>query len=67
MVGSFGGDQGVFLAEEVVGGHAVTVRFEWLAGASPRWQQSFSYDGGQSWKVNWVMDFSRRPSGAGGT
>ena len=62
MVGSFTGDQGVFLADDVVGGYAVTVRFEWLAGRTPRWQQSFSYDAGRTWKVNWLMDFSRDAS-----
>ncbi|HEY4420889.1 MAG TPA: hypothetical protein VGN22_15295, partial [Pseudonocardia sp.] len=62
MVGSFTGDQGVFLADDVVGGYEVTVRFEWLAGKTPRWQQSFSYDAGRTWKVNWLMDFSRHAS-----
>jgi hypothetical protein len=61
MVGAFTGDHGVFLADDVVGGHTVTVRFEWRADqVSPRWQQSFSYDAGRTWRPNWTMDFSRR-------
>jgi hypothetical protein len=39
----------------------VQVRFEWThtRTATPRWQQAFSADGGATWEVNWVMEFSR--------
>jgi hypothetical protein len=61
VVGHFEGDHGVFDCEDVIGGHAVVVRFEWRADASsPRWCQSFSYDGGSTWKLNWEMTFTRR-------
>jgi hypothetical protein len=36
------------------------VRFEWHADAlSPAWRQSFSYDSGSTWKLNWEMMLSR--------
>jgi hypothetical protein len=44
----------------VLAGRPSKVRFEWLAEqAAPRWQQSFSYDGGATWRLNWVMRFTR--------
>ena len=56
--GCFVGDHGVFECHDVTNGTPVHVRFEWFADVtSPKWQQSFSWDGGQSWKLNWTMDF----------
>jgi hypothetical protein len=26
---------------------------------TPRWEQAFSEDGGETWETNWVMDFAR--------
>jgi hypothetical protein len=62
--GRFEGGRGVFDCETEVGGRDVVMRFEWLVGDpdAPRWQQSFSYDGGASWRTNWVMDLERAPS-----
>jgi hypothetical protein len=42
-------------------GNPITVRFKWsnITEASARWQQSFSFDGGTTFAVNWVMEFSR--------
>jgi hypothetical protein len=60
VVGRFTDGHGIFECDDVIGGHSVRVRFEWFADASaPTWQQSFSYDEGATWKLNWVMSFSR--------
>lgn len=65
--GAWRGGRGVFDCEDVLGGHPVKVRFEWTRGEvqdtgtvdAARWQQSFSYDGGATWRINWVMDLTR--------
>ena len=60
LVGRFSDGLGIFEGDDVVGGRQVRLRFEWRAdGSAPRWQQSFSYDGGATWTVNWVMTFTR--------
>jgi hypothetical protein len=60
VTGKFVDRRGTFECDDVVGGHAVTVRFEWLADErEPLWRQSFSYDSGKTWKLNWEMTFSR--------
>ena len=65
VVGRFTDGHGVFECDDVLGGRPARVRFEWLADRpEPQWQQSFSYDGGATWRLNWVMVFSRM--GAGG-
>ena len=28
-------------------------------GTAARWEQAFSADGGATWEVNWVMEFTR--------
>jgi hypothetical protein len=60
VVGQFVDGCGTFECDDVIGGHAVTVRFEWRADEKlPTWRQSFSYDEGASWKLNWEMTFTR--------
>jgi hypothetical protein len=65
--GRFSGDRGVFECRDTVAGQPVVVRFEWLTADrdAPSWRQSFSYDGGRTWKLNWVMELTRpTPPGA---
>jgi len=59
MIGKFDGDHGVFFGDEEVDGRKVRCRFDWTRGASPRWEQAFSGDGGATWETNWIMTFTR--------
>jgi hypothetical protein len=60
VTGRFDGGRGVFEGEDVLRGRPVKLRFEWRADeASPSWRQAFSFDGGATWKENWVMTFDR--------
>ena len=42
----------------------IKVRFIWSGTRTrtPRWEQAFSADDGETWETNWIMDFS--PAGA---
>lgn len=60
--GRFMDGVGLFYADDVLNGQPIRVRFTWTAtpGAHPRWEQSFSNDGGASWETNWTMEFVPR-------
>lgn len=58
-IGRFENGRGEFFGDDVESGIPVRVRFVWTAGTSPRWEQSFSTDGEESWELNWVMRFER--------
>jgi hypothetical protein len=59
--GGFADGRGAFTCNDEINGQPIRVRFEWLdvTMASPRWVQSFSFDGGATWEANWVMTLSR--------
>lgn len=61
MVGSFAGEVGTFLADDMLDGQPIIVRFLWTMPRpdAPRWEQAFSGDAGATWESNWVMDFER--------
>ena len=63
VVGGFSDGIGTFLADDVLDGRPIKVRFVWseIGPDSARWEQAFSPDGGATWEVNWVMRFTRRP------
>jgi hypothetical protein len=63
VVGAFSGDVGVFECEDVLRGRPILVRYTWsrVTTDSPRWEQAFSEDGGQTWETNWINDFTRLP------
>jgi hypothetical protein len=56
--GSFDGGRGVFLCDDVIGGKPVKVRYDWrvLSPTANRWEQSFSYDDGVTWRTNWTSE-----------
>lgn len=57
--------RGVFFDEEVIDGHAVKVRWIWsdTTTSKPRFEQSFSTDGGKTWEPNWITTQVRVPDG----
>lgn len=60
MIGKFVDGRGLFYAFELIGNQHILTRFIWTADDhTPRWEQAFSIDAGQSWETNWVMDFTR--------
>lgn len=61
MEGRFVDGVGAFANEDVIDGVAIGVRFAWrdTATPAPHWEQEFSFDGGQTWRMTWSMDFTR--------
>ena len=61
VVGQFRNGIGTFLADDVLNGKPIKVRFTWSipATGNPRWEQAFSDDAGLNWETNWTMDFIR--------
>lgn len=61
MRGRFEGETGKFYCDDNLNGVAIRVRFTWsrVNTDTPRWEQAFSADDGESWETNWIMDFER--------
>jgi hypothetical protein len=61
MVGRFEDGVGTFFANDSLRGRPIVVHFIWsdITERSARWEQAFSPDGGATWEVNWVMEFTR--------
>jgi hypothetical protein len=59
--GTFRDGIGTFVADDVLDGRPIKVRFLWLdtLSGSPRWEQAFSADDGATWETNWTMQFTR--------
>lgn len=59
--GRWSGTHGVFEGSDTVAGKPVEVRYDWDAfdADTAQWEQSFSFDGGQTWVRNWRMAFTR--------
>jgi hypothetical protein len=59
VVGRFVDGVGIFECEDVVDGVPLRVRYTWQATApdSSTWEQSFSFDDGATWDVNWIAEF----------
>jgi hypothetical protein len=61
VIGSFSDGIGIFEGDDTFEGRPIRVRFVWsgVDGPTPRWEQAFSDDGGETWETNWVMEFTR--------
>ena len=61
VIGSFSDGIGIFEGDDTFEGRPIRVRFIWsgVDGPTPRWEQAFSEDGGETCETNWVMDFTR--------
>jgi hypothetical protein len=61
VFGRFAGGRGSFYAQEISEGRHILTRFVWsdITPISAHWEQAYSADGGLSWEVNWIMEFSR--------
>ena len=61
VVGSFDGDVGIFEGPDTFEGRPILVRYTWsgVTNSTPRWEQAFSDDDGETWETNFVTDFTR--------
>lgn len=61
QAGVFENGVGTFTADDVDGEKPIKVRGVWdqITPDSCRWSQAVSYDQGQSWKENWIMNWTR--------
>ncbi len=59
--GRFSAGVGEFYCDDTLNGRPLRVRYEWTRAdpEHPRWTQAFSYDGGTTWKPNWIMELTR--------
>ncbi len=55
-----------FYGEDTDDGKPVLVRFRWTKVSHDhlRWEQSFSYDGGKTWEMNWTNELTRTKASA---
>jgi len=62
VYGGFSNGVGRFEGDDVFEGRPIRVRFRWsgVDTPTPRWELAFSEDGGETWEVNWTMDFVRQ-------
>jgi hypothetical protein len=61
VVGTFRDGRGDFYGDDVVDGKPIKAHFIWTGTTTdtPRWEQEFSADDGNTWETNWIMEFSR--------
>lgn len=63
LSGRFADGIGLFTGDDTLAGQPIKVRFHWTnpAQGAARWTQEFSHDAGQTWRLNWTMDFTATP------
>lgn len=62
LIGRFEAGVGEFFQEIPMNGTLTRVRFTWdqISDSFARWNQAFSSDDGRTWRMNWIMEFTRR-------
>jgi len=60
--GAFANGVGTFIGDDTLDGRPIKTRVVWsrITPHSARWEQSCSADGGATWELNWVSDFTRK-------
>jgi hypothetical protein len=60
-IGEFKNGRGEFYDQEMFEGRMILVRYIWsdTATKTPRFEQSFSDDGGKTWEPNWVSESTK--------
>jgi hypothetical protein len=61
LSGRFTDGVGVFTGRDTLAGRTIDLRFTWTqpSPGRARWTQELSWDGATTWRLDWVMDFSR--------
>jgi hypothetical protein len=61
VVGRFEDGVGIFEGDDVINGVPLKVRYTWkdVTPDSATWEQSFSFDGGETWDTNWITRHTR--------
>jgi hypothetical protein len=61
VVGRFRDGIGLFEEDDIIDGLPIRVRFTWkdITPSSATWEQSFSFDGGETWDINWITRHHR--------
>jgi hypothetical protein len=61
VVGRFVEGHGTFECDDVIEGRQVRVRFAWtvISSTAALWEQSFSFDAGRTFDLNWVAQLTR--------
>jgi len=61
LVGRIENGSGLFEGDDLLRGKPIKVRFTWsnITQTTARWDQAFSPDGGESWELNSIMEFTR--------
>lgn len=68
VLGRWEGTHGEFHGTDTVAGQPIKVRYDWdvFDADTAQWEQSFSFDDGETWVRNWRMSFTRiGPAGEG--
>jgi hypothetical protein len=66
-VGEFRNGRGEFFAQDTLNGKSMLNRYVWsqIASSSPRYEESWSSDGGRTWELVRIVDLARASDDTG--